>query len=87
MSHPFDLLGCPSISGIFDLLWGHTMPSNDELPANVFCDCSSSIEAEKQASLELGLSAFNFNVCWSCQHVGPLLEHEVSHIVEIHEVL
>ena len=47
LSHPLDLLGRHSINGIFDLLWGHTAPGGDELPANVFCDRSGSVEAEK----------------------------------------
>ena len=64
------------------------MTGDDELLANVFCDCSGSIKPEKQASLELALGAFNFNVHQSCQHsTDPLLEHEVSHVIEVHEVL
>ena len=88
LSHLLDLLSCHSINGVFNLLWGYTVTGGDELLANVFCDCSCSIKAEKQASLELALGAFNFNVHQSCQHsTGPLLEHEVSHVIEVHEVL
>ena len=61
------------------------IPSGDELPANVFYDCSGSVEAEKQASLELALGTYDFNVYWSCQHAGPLIEHEVSHVIKVHE--
>ena len=55
--------------------------TSNELPTNVFCNCSGSIKVKKQMGLELALSVFNFNVHQSCQHVGPLLEHKVSHVV------
>ena len=55
--------------------------TSNKLPANVFCNCGGSIKAKKQTGLELALSVSNFNVYRSCQHVGPLLKHEVSHVV------
>jgi len=62
MSELLDLLSHHSINGDFNLFWSHTATGGDELLANVFCNSGGSVEAEKQAGLELALGVFDFEL-------------------------
>jgi hypothetical protein len=42
---------------------------------------------EQQTGLELTLGALNLDISWSHRHTAPLLQSEICHVFEVHEVL
>lgn len=82
-----NILRSDSTDNPLNLTGAHPSAGRDNLATDILSNGSGAIQAQKKASLELGLRTLNLSLGDGLGHAAPLAESEMDQIIEVSQVL
>ena len=82
-----DVLLCDSSNDTLNFLRAHAAARGNELAADVFCDCSGTVEGEEDGGFKLGFGALHFGFGHIVGETRPFAECEVNEVIDAGELV